>query len=207
MKILDTVPYVVSEYSSLMEKVYEIINYYYPPNTQSEELLDLRKLLMTHSVMVAKKSLTIARESGIPGLDMEFIEEAAMLHDIGIFRCNAPSIFCFGDQPYIRHGIIGSELLRSHNLPRHALVCERHTGSGLTKEEIENARLPLPSRDMLPLSMEEKIICYADKFYSKSGDPTQEKDLNKVIGSLAKFGKAPLDRFLELHQLLTGQKI
>ena len=51
-----------------------------------------------------------------------------------------------------------------------ARVAELHTGSGLTSAEITQQKLPLPARDYLPSSLLEKLICYADKFYSKSGD-------------------------------------
>ena len=52
--------------------------------------------------------------------------------------------------------------------PQHARVCERHTGAGLTKREIIEQELPLPQQDFLPETTEEKLICYADKFFSKT---------------------------------------
>jgi uncharacterized protein len=47
-------------------------------------------------------------------------------------------------------------------------VAERHTGAGITLDNILAAGLPLPPRNMVPLTHEEKIICCADKFFSKS---------------------------------------
>ncbi|MDE6294610.1 MAG: HD domain-containing protein, partial [Muribaculaceae bacterium] len=74
----------------------------------------LKEVLETHSRMVADLSLEICRSHPELEADTVFIEEAAMLHDIGISECNAPDIHCHGDQPYIRHGVIGSErLMRS----------------------------------------------------------------------------------------------
>ena len=58
--------------------------------------------------------------------------------------------------------------MRSEGYPRHALVCERHTGAGLSLEDIIAQNLPVPHRDMLPVSMEEQVVCFADKFYSKT---------------------------------------
>lgn len=118
-----------------------------------------------------------------------------MLHDIGIVRCDAPSIGCFGEEPYIRHGIMGAEMLRSEGFPRHARVCERHTGAGLSKEEIESQSLPLPRRDFIPQTIEEEIICYADKFFSKT-KLDREKTFEEAKRSIAKFGEAGLRRFL-----------
>lgn len=160
----------------------------------------LREILITHSRLVADKALKCAAVRNL-AIDREFVEEAAMLHDIGIFLCDAPGILCFGDKPYICHGVEGSKLLQEEGLTRHALVCERHTGAGLTIEDIKRQQLPLPLRDMTPVSLEEKLVCYADKFYSKSGNLEAEKSIEKVIASMARHGEDTLNRFLALHAL------
>ena len=134
------------------------------------------------------------------GIDAGFVEEAALLHDIGIIRCNAPDIRCEGELPYICHGVEGRRMLEAEGLPRHALVCERHTGAGLTVDDIISQRLPLPLRDMTPQTLEEQLICYADKFYSKSGDIRREKTLDKVMKSMERHGPDTLARFMALHK-------
>ena len=160
----------------------------------------LYELLETHSRCVADKSLAISAAHPELGVDECFLEEAAMLHDIGIFLTDAEPIHCFGTNPYIAHGFLGAELLRGEGLPRHALVCERHTGTGLTLEEIEAKNLPIPHRDMQPVSIEEIIICFADKFYSKTR-PDEEKTVAQVEHSLSKFGERSLTRFREWCEL------
>ena len=170
----------------------KIIDKYYDSDSR------LRTILTVHSRLVADKALRCAAARRLD-VDLKFIEEAAMLHDIGIFRCNAPDIFCHGDLPYICHGVEGRRILEAEGLPRHALVCERHTGSGLTVDDIIRQNLPLPHRDMTPRSEEEQLICYADNFFSKSGDITSEKPIEKVMTSLARHGEQTLDRFLLLH--------
>lgn len=154
----------------------------------------LLELLTEHSSKVADKALEIAGKVAHFFPDQNFIFEAAMLHDIGICEVNAPDIFCYGSEPYLRHGLAGRRLLESIGLDRHALVCERHIGAGLTAKEIESANLPLPHRDMLPLTLEEIIVCVADKYYSKS-HPGTEKDMLHICDSLQKHGSAPLKRF------------
>ena len=119
-----------------------------------------------------------------------------MLHDIGIFKCDAAGIQCFGTEPYICHGRIGAELLRSEGFPRHARVCERHTGAGITKAQIIAQNLPLPQQDFLPETMEEKVICYADKFFSKT-HLDREKSIEQAEMSLSKFGEEGVLRFRE----------
>ena len=168
----------------------DIINKYYPENN------DLRKILISHSVAVADKALSIAQIHPEMNLDKIFIYEAAILHDIGIFKTNAPEIYCFGELPYICHGYLGSDILKAENLPFHALVCERHTGTGLSKEYIIASNLPLPPRDMMPISLEEQLICFADKFFSKT-HPDKEKTIDKVRTKLAKYGMDRVGKFDE----------
>ena len=110
-----------------------------------------------------------------------------MLHDIGIIYCNAPKIYCNGPHKYIEHGYLGAELLRAEGFPKHALVAERHTGTGITIEQVEREELPIPERDYCPQSLEEKIICYADKFYSKShlGEEVLWRKSNTTSGNTA----------------------
>lgn len=165
-----------------------------------KEQPDLKRLLLVHSGLVARKALAIADAKGLE-VDRDFVREAAMLHDIGIISTDAPGIMCRGTLPYICHGVEGSRMLGELGLLRHALVCERHTGAGLTVADIDSQALPLPRRDMCPQSLEEKLICYADKFYSKSGDPTAEKSLERVRRSMLKFGPEAAARFEALHAL------
>ena len=143
---------------------------------------------MTHSRAVADKALEIAASYGKP-VDTRFIEEAAMLHDIGVSMTDAPSLDCHGKAPYICHGVIGRQILEQEGLPLHALVCERHIGVGLTAEDIRRQALPLPQRDMLPVSVEEQIIACADLFFSKkkSGLETA-KTVDQIRRELAGFG-------------------
>ena len=153
-----------------------------------------RHILLEHSRAVADKALEIVRRHPEWDADELFIEEAALLHDIGIVYVNAPAIECHGTEPYIRHGILGAEILRREDLEKHALVCERHTGTGLTLQQIISQGLPLPHRDMQPMSIEEQIICFADKFFSKTRLDT-EKTVEQARHSLEKFGSEGLIKF------------
>jgi len=147
-------------------------------------------IIIEHSRCVAAKALQIANGSPYAeSLDKAFIEEAALLHDIGVSLTDAPALDCHGKSPYICHGVLGREILENAGLPRHALVCERHIGVGLTVDDIIAQDLPLPHRDMLPVSNEEKIIACADLFYSKKKmNLSAEKSLDQIRHNLAKFG-------------------
>jgi len=165
-----------------------IIDKYYSNNQP------LRELLLVHSRLVADKALKVACAHPELDLDRTFLEEAAMLHDIGIYLTNAAPIHCFGTYNYICHGYLGAELLRREGLDRHALVAERHTGTGLTLNQIIERDLPVPHMDMVPVSLEEQVICFADKFFSKTR-PTEEKTVEQAIRSLEKFGQDGIVKF------------
>ena len=152
-----------------------IINKYYPADDE------LRRVLLHHSRQVADRCLQIVRKHRELPVDVQFLEEAAMLHDIGIYQCDAPSIHCHGSEPYLRHGPIGGDLLRQEGYERHARVAERHTGTGLPGYE--------------PETLEEQIVCYADKFYSKS-KPDRVLTVAQAAESLEKFGHEGVLKFL-----------
>ena len=135
------------------------------------------------------KALRIAGNLQGIELNRRFIEDAALLHDIGVSRTFAPRIGCHGDAPYMHHGILGREILEAEGLHAHGLVCERHIGVGLTVEDIVNQQLPLPLRDMTPVHREERLVCFDDLFYSKRpADCLVEKSIPQGRTELARFG-------------------
>ncbi len=170
----------------------QLIKKYYKEDSLSFEIL------LKHSKAVKEKALSIAKKQKKFTPDMKFIEEAALLHDIGIFLTNAPKIGCFGKHPYIAHGFLGGEVLRKEGFPKHALVCERHVGVGITAKEIKEKNLPLPLRDMLPLTTEEEIISLADNFFSKSKkDLFEEEKISDIKKELETYGVRKALKFEE----------
>ncbi len=172
----------------LLEKYFAIKNEYY-------------YRLLEHSKAVAKKALEIADNVQNLNPDKQFIYEAAMLHDIGVseiikLREKDPEI------PYICHGYFGRLILEKEGLSKHALVSERHIGVGITKKQIIKEKLPLPKRDMVPVSLEEKIIAYADNFYSKTSDPKKrKKTFKEAEKSLGLFGKYKIKKFRQWKKI------
>lgn len=154
----------------------------------------LKELLLTHSRQVADRALRIVDAHPELGADRSFVEEAAMLHDIGIIYCDAPRIHCLGSHQYIEHGYLGAELLRNEGFPRHAEVAERHTGTGLTLEQVLQNNWSIPHQDYCPRTIEEEIICYADKFYSKS-HIGEEVPYARVRQSIWYYGSDSVQRF------------
>ena len=174
-----------------------IIDFHYPAGDPA------REILLHHSFQVRDKALAIWEHCPLrDAIDPETVAAGAMLHDIGIRLCHAPDIGCHGQLPYIAHGVAGGKMLRKFDpkLETMARVCERHTGTGLTAAEIRARALPLPELDFLPETPTEKLICLADKFFSKSGD-FSEKPLAQVRAQIARFGAANTARFEALLAL------
>lgn len=106
--------------------------------------------VVAHCIRVSEKAVEMGEslvEAGVE-LDMGFLESAALLHDLG--RCRTHGI---------RHGVAGAKILVCY--PRYARVCESHIGGGIPASEA--ADLGLEEKDFIPETIEEKLICLADK--------------------------------------------
>jgi uncharacterized protein len=162
------------------------------------------EILVEHGEQVAHKAIKAAEQVSHLKPDHDFIAKAAMLHDIGILHTNSPGFGCHGKYPYICHGFLGRELLNSIGLPEYGLICERHVGVGIHLDDIKRFNLPLPERDMLPVSIEEQIICYADNFFSKNGDGHRKnsaKSIGQIVESLQPYGEDKVERFRSWAQI------
>ena len=112
-----------------------IIDYFFPEAEEPE----LRNILLVHSKAVADKARNICKKHPELKADEQFVYDAAMLHDIGIIRCNAPSIHCFGTEDYLKHRQMGAEMLteasqvfgdKIPDMEKYKRVCARHTLEG-----------------------------------------------------------------------------
>ena len=153
---MNTIPLAKVDYLRIIEK-------YIPPQSLAF------RIYMVHVSLVTAKALQIGRRLKLTKQQLQFIEEACMLHDIGIVKVRKKIIGCSGELPYIFHLTEGRKILEHEGLPLHALIAENHVGvGGLTKAEIIRKKLLIPAKDMLATTIEEKIISYADLFYSKN---------------------------------------
>lgn len=174
----------------------DILLRYYDPDSR------VFRILLEHSRQVAGKAEELAGRHPELLVDLPFVREAALLHDIGIFLTRAPSIDCHGEMPYVCHGYLGADLLRAEGFPRHALVCERHTGAGISLKTIREEGLPLPEREMIPRSIEEQLICFADKFFSKTR-LGEEKTVEEIRREIAPFGEESVIRLEKWRELFS----
>ena len=180
----------------------DILEQYYDRNSKAFEIL------VVHGKEVAQKALKAAKTVADLRPDLEFIEQAAMLHDIGIFLTDTQQLGCQGVHPYIQHGVLGYDLLNDTGWPQLALVCERHVGVGISADDVLRFKLPLPERDMVPVSIEEQIVCYADKFFSKNGNGSRnagEKPVEEIISNLEKYGQDKAKQFRKWVEMFEGR--
>lgn len=126
----------------------------------SAEVFDL---VYTHCEIVWTIAAQLIERNGLR-VDAELVRAGCLLHDVGVHLLD-------GDH-YIRHGVLGEDLLRERGYPEAiARFCGHHTGVGLTRDDVERQALPLPPTDYLADTGEERLVMYADKFHSKSTPP------------------------------------
>jgi uncharacterized protein len=124
------------------------------------------ELIFTHSVIVKEIAEDIVKKKNLK-VNSDLLAVGALIHDIGTYKLiNTEGKFDTNE--YIMHGILGYEILKDEGYSE--VICRfttNHTGVGITKEEIIKNNLPLPPKDYLAESLEEKLIMYSDKFHSK----------------------------------------
>lgn len=101
------------------------------------------RIYLPHVSAVTYRALEVARRLGMSAGQRRFIEEAAMLHDIGVVSVDYPELGFYGQEPYVRHLSEGRRILEEEGLPRHAEIAGNHVGLGITAEEIREQGLPL----------------------------------------------------------------
>ncbi|HTR96194.1 MAG TPA: HD domain-containing protein [Trebonia sp.] len=136
-------------------------------------------IVYTHSEIVRRIAAslidglgTVAGGTVAGGIDAGLVRAGCLLHDIGVYRLY-DAAGRLGDAGYIRHGVLGHELLAEAGYPE--ALCRfasRHTGVGITKQDVLRQELPLPPADYVAQTPEEALVMYADKFHTKSTPPS-----------------------------------
>jgi uncharacterized protein len=139
--------------------------------------------------------------SGIGPVDIGLVRAGCLLHDIGVYKLYDDT-GRLDEASYIRHGVLGYELLAAAGLP--AGVCRFascHTGVGITREDVVRQGLPLPEADYVAETPEELVVMYADKFHSKS-DPPKFLTPEAYAASVRRFGEEKVTAFKSMRALL-----
>lgn len=153
-------------------------------------------LVWTHCRIVCEVAEQLLERHGA-GLDVALVRAGSLLHDIGVYRLH-DAAGRFDRANYVRHGVLGHALLRESGLPETlGRFCSRHTGVGLTREDVLRQRLPLPVADWTPVTDEEVLVMYADKFHSKTTPPTFVTAAS-YSAAVRRFGADKVARFASL---------
>ncbi|WP_031519787.1 HD domain-containing protein [Streptomyces sp. NRRL F-5123] len=149
---------------------------------------------------IAEQLLDALAARGTPAaVDRDLVRAGCLVHDIGVYRLYDADGGGFDRANYIRHGLLGHEILAAEGLPEVLCrFCSHHTGVGLTKNDVTRQNLPLPPADYLAETPEEQLVMYADKFHSKSTPP---RFLTPAAYTTAvrRFGDAKAEAFTHLR--------
>jgi uncharacterized protein len=157
-------------------------------------------LVYPHCVIVCAVAEQLCARPG-PGLavnidavDIDLVRAGSLLHDIGVYRLY-DGAGVLDQASYIRHGLLGYELLREEGLPE--TICRfasHHTGVGLSRADVLAQRLPIPPADYLAETAEERLVMYADKFHSKTTPPVF-RTAPACAARLRRFGEEKVRAF------------
>lgn len=109
--------------------------------------------LIQHCRAVASVSRILADEMARKGIHVNerAVMAGALLHDIGRTRIQT-----------VQHGLEGSRILEDFDVDGSVReIVKKHVGAGILPDEARS--LGFPSGDYVPRTVEEKIVCFADK--------------------------------------------
>jgi len=127
--------------------------------------------VVRHAKAVAALAVKIAEACRRKGLevDTQLVEIGALLHDVGRSKTHS-----------VDHVVVGVEIAKSLGLPDSVVsIVERHAGSGISKDEAK--KLGWPVKEYVPLTLEEKIVTYADKLIEGLKRVSIERVLEKFL--------------------------
>lgn len=130
-----------------------------------------------------------AVEKGYP-VDLRLVKLGGLLHDIGRSITHK-----------VDHGVKGGEIARKLNLPLKLVrIIERHVGAGIPEEESQT--IGLPRGRYMPETLEEKIVCYADKLIKGQNRVSFQQAVKEMKDNLG-FDHPAVRRLIELHEAIS----
>ncbi len=134
----------------------------------------------------------IQKRGGV--VNLELVEVGALLHDLGRSKTHS-----------VNHVVLGAEIAANAGLPTSVIaIIKRHVGGGITAPEAE--KLGWPRDNYVPVTLEEKIVSYADKLIETSERVPIEMTISKLREERL---EAAADRVQAIHYeiaKLAGEK-
>lgn len=149
-------------------------------------------IVFSHCQIIWEIAQQLITKNKLP-VNKSLVKAGAFLHDIGVYTL-VDKNGVFDEANYIKHGIEGYRILKGEGLPKEICrIAERHTGVGLNKKTIIKQKLPLPQKNYLAKTIEERLIMYADKFHSK---PYKFNSFETYSKKAKKFGPENETKFI-----------
>ncbi len=124
------------------------------------------------------------KERGYP-VDLKLVEIGALLHDIGRSKTHT-----------VHHAVAGAQIAKSLGLPEPVIsIIKKHVGGGIAAREAK--KLGWPKGVYVPQTIEEKIVCYADKLVEGSRRIPIEKTVERFEQELP---RSAVERIWKLHE-------
>jgi uncharacterized protein len=146
-----------------------------------------RENVIRHVEAVSALAVEIAeacRKKGF-SVDLRLVEIGGLMHDIGRAKTHS-----------VHHAVLGADIAKSLGLSEPVIsIIKRHVGGGITTREAQ--KLGWPKDVYVPLTLEEKIVSYADKLIEGSRRvpiETTIEELSKELPPLA------IQRLWRLHE-------
>ena len=143
--------------------------------------------VIKHCKAVAKLAVETAEACKEKGLkvDLELVEIGALLHDIGRSKTHS-----------VHHAVIGAGILKAAGLPEPVIsIIKKHVGGGITANEAK--QLGWLKDVYAPVTLEEKIVSYADKLIGNAKRVPIEETLKELA---SKHGQDAAERALKIHK-------
>jgi uncharacterized protein len=150
------------------------------------------KKVVAHCKAVSNLAVKFARACKNKGLtvDVNLVEVGALLHDIGRSKTHD-----------VTHAVVGVEIAKSLNLPESIVsIIECHIGGGINADEAE--KLGLPVKNYFPVTLEEKLVAYADKLIEGSRIVPIKQTIEQFSRTLGVDHPA-IERIIRLHEELS----
>jgi len=145
--------------------------------------------VVQHCMEVSKLAYELANESSKKGhpINLNLVKIGGLLHDIGRSKTHQ-----------VDHAAEGGEIAKNLKLPIDVIrIIERHVGAGIPKDESQ--KIGLPKKNYMPKTLEEKIVCYADKLIKGKDRMNFREALKEIVDDLGPNHPA-VQRFIDLHQ-------
>jgi len=113
--------------------------------------------LWQHCEIVKTIAIELIDKKKLKSIDRDLVEVGCLLHDIGVYRLYNKNNQ-IDEQNYIRHGVIGYELLKENDFDEQLCrFAKHHTGVGLTADEIAKITYRCLQKICLPIPKKKEL--------------------------------------------------